>query len=131
MTNFPLQLWSKSDWSIFLGSQGPTVIDIIRCLGLSHTNRRDVLKFSEDESQGLSKEVQELSRTLPTDADALLESASDPNALDEELNTLLSSHGPAIWGQHADRKRLLVTAVASDKSYPKELFFEIHVDQSM
>ena len=131
MADFSLQLWSQSDRLIFLGSQGPTVSDIIRCLGLSHTNRRGVPKFSEPESQDLSEEVQKLSQTLPKDADALLESASDPNALDEALNTLLSSHGPAIWGANADRERLLVTAIASDMSYPKELFFEIDVDRSM
>jgi hypothetical protein len=131
MTDFPLQLWSRSDWFIFLGSQGLTVSDIIRCLGLSHTNRRGVPKFSELESQGLSEEVQKLSQTLPADANDLLESALGPNALDEALNTLLSSHSPAIWGANADRERLLVTAIASDMSYPKELFFEIDVDRSM
>jgi hypothetical protein len=131
MANSPLQLWSQDDWSIFLGSQGPTVSEIIKCLGLSHTNEGGVLKFPKRESRHLSKEVQELSQNLPTDTDALLRSALDPNALDEALNTLLSSHGPAIWGENADRKRLLVTPSASDMSYPKELFFEVPVDKSM
>ena len=131
MANLPLQLWSQSDWTIFLGSEGPTVRDIIRCLGLSHTNRRGVLKISEPETQALAEEVQKLSQALPTHTDALIESASDPNALDEALDTLLSTHGPAIWGANADRKRLLVTAIASDMSYPKELFLGIHVDYSM
>ncbi|KAI0568686.1 hypothetical protein Alg130_11996, partial [Pyrenophora tritici-repentis] len=129
MGDCPLQLWSQSDWIIFLGSQGPTVRQIIRCLGLSHTDNRGAPKFSERESRRLSNEVQKLSQTLPTDMDALLQSASDYNVLDEALNTLLNSHGPAIWGENADRKRLLITAGTSDTSYSTELIFEVPADR--
>ena len=130
MGDCPLQLWSQSDWTIFFGSQGPTVCDIIRCLGLSHTNDRGFPKFSERELQHLSKGVQTLSQTLPTDRHALLRSASDPDVLDEALNTLLISHGPAIWGENADRRRLLVTAGTSDTS-SKQLFLEVPADKTM
>lgn len=127
----PLQHWSQKDWVIFLGSQGPTIREIVDCLGLLHINNRGEPKFSERELRRLSSEVQRLSQTLPADPDALLRSAADPKTLDEELNALLRSHGPAIWGQAADRKRLLIAAGTSKTSPLKELFLEVPADKQM
>lgn len=127
-----LQRWSQSDWTIFFGSRGPTIHEIIECLGLSFTTtERGVPKFSERESRHLSKDVQKLSQTLPTDPDALFQSASDPSTLNEELDRLLENHGPAIWGENADRRRLLKAARTSNINSPKELFFEISVDKEL
>ena len=131
MGDLPLQRWSKSDWIIFLGSQGPAIPEIIECLGLSHTTDRGIPKFSERESRQLSSEVQKLSQTLPTDLDALIKSASNPDALDKELDGLLNTHGPAIWGENADRRRLIIAPGNSKTNYPKELFYEVPVDKKM
>lgn len=127
----PLEHWGQSDWVIFLGSQGPSIREIVQCLGLLHINDRGEPKFSERELRRLSSEVQRLSQTLPTEPEALLRSAVDPKALDEELNVLLSSHGAAIWGEAADRKRLLIAAGTSKTSPRKELFFEVPADKIM
>lgn len=127
-----LQRWSQSDWTIFFGSRGPTIREIIECLGLSYTTTdRDDPKFSERESRHLSNDVQKLSQTLPTDPDALFQSASDPSTLNAELDRLLENHGPAIWGENADRRRLLKAAGTSKTNSPKELFFEISVDKEL
>jgi hypothetical protein len=132
MGDRPLQRWSRSEWTIFLGSQGATIREIVECLGLSHTaTDRSAPKFAERELRHLSNDVQKLSQTLPTDLDALLDSASDPSALDGQLDGLLSSHGPAIWGENADRKRLLIAAGNSKSNYPTELFFEIPMDREL
>ena len=132
MGDRPLQRWSQSEWTIFLGNRGATIREIVECLGLSHTTTdRGAPKFSERESRHLSNEVQKLSQTLPTDLKALLESASDPSALNGELDRLLNSHGPAIWGENADRKRLLIAAGNSKSNYPKELFFEVPMDKEL
>ncbi|KAH6612962.1 hypothetical protein C7974DRAFT_74512 [Boeremia exigua] len=131
MGDLPLQRWSKSDWVIFLGSQGPAIPEIIECLGLSHTTGRGIPKFSERESRKLSNEVQKLSQTLSNDLDALLKSASNPDTLDKELDTLLSTHGPVIWGESADRRRLLIAPGNPKTNYPKELFYEVPVDRKI
>jgi hypothetical protein len=131
MADLPLQRWSKSDWIIFLGSQGPAIPEIIECLGLSHTTDRGIPKFSERESRQLSNEVQKLSQTLSNDLDALLKSASNPDTLDKELDTLLSTYGPVIWGESADRRRLLIAHGNPKTNYPKELFYEVLVDKKM
>jgi hypothetical protein len=127
-----LQRWSQSDWTIFFGSRGPTIREIIECLGLSYTTTdRGDPKFSERESRHLSNDVQKLSQTLPTDPDALFQSASDPSTLNKELDRLLENHGPAIWGENVDRRRLLKAAGTSKTNSPKELFFEISVDKEL
>jgi hypothetical protein len=99
MGDWSLQHWSQRDWIIFPGSQSPTIREIVQCLGLSHVNDRGEPKFSERELQRVSSEVQRLSQTLPANPDALLRSAVDPKTLHGELNALLRSHGPAIWGK--------------------------------
>jgi hypothetical protein len=132
MGDRPLKRWSRSEWIIFLGSQGAAIREIVECLGLSHTDTDGgAPKFAERESRRLSNEVQRLSQTLPTDLDALLDSASDPSALDGQLDGLLSSHGPSIWGENADRKRLLVAAGNPKGNYPTELFFEVPIDREL
>jgi hypothetical protein len=131
MDDRPLQRWSRSDWIIFFGNQGPTIREIIECLGLSHTTDRGAPKFTEPESRNLSKEIQKLSQTLPANLDALLESASDSSALNEKLDGLLRSHGPAIWGESADRGRLLKAAGTSNTNYPKDLLFDVPMDREM
>lgn len=131
MGDLPLQRWSKSDWIIFFGSQGPVIPEIIECLGLSHTTDRGIPIFSKLESKQLSNEVQKLSHTLPTDLDSLIKSASNPDALDKELDRLLNTHAPAIWGENADRRRLLIAPGNSTTNYPKELFYEVPVDRKM
>jgi hypothetical protein len=122
MCDRPLQRWSRSEWTIFLGNQGATIREIVECLGLSHTATDcGVPKFAERESRHLSNEVRKLSQTLPTDLDALLDSAPNPTALDGQLDELLNSHSPAIWGENADRKRMLIAAGNSKSKYPTEL----------
>jgi hypothetical protein len=130
MGDCPLQRWSRDEWTIFLGSQGATICEIVECLGLSHTaTDRGDPKFPERESRSLSNDVQKLSQTLPTELGALIDSASNPSALDVQLDELLSRHGPAIWGKDAERKRLLIAAGKSN--YPKELFFDIPMDRKL
>jgi hypothetical protein len=131
MDDRPLQRWSRSDWNIFLGNQGPTICEIVECLGLSHITDRGAPKFTERESRSLFKEVQKLSRTLPANLDALLDSASDSNAINGKLDGLLHSHGPAIWGESADRGRLLIAAGTSNTKYPENLLFNIPTDREM
>jgi hypothetical protein len=132
MRDRPLQRWGRREWTIFLGSQGATIREIVECLGLSHTaTDRGDPNFAEVELQRLSIEVQELSQSLPTHLDALLGSASDPNALNGQLDKLLNDYGPAIWGENADRNRLLIPAGNSKSNYPTELFFEVPMDREL
>jgi hypothetical protein len=131
MDDRPLQRWDQNDWNIFLGSRGPKIREIIECLGLSHTTDRGAPIFTERESQDLSKEVQILSQTLPANRVDLFKSALDPNAFNKELDDLLSNHGPKIWGESADRRRLLIAAGTSNTNYPKNLLFEVPVDKEL
>ncbi|PVH92653.1 hypothetical protein DM02DRAFT_677364 [Periconia macrospinosa] len=132
MEDSSLRRWNRDDWEIFFGSRGPTIRAITECLGLScNTEDGGVIKFSEPEPQKLSNAVQKVSQSLPRDLDELLKSASSPDTIDEELDQLLTTHGPAIWGENADRKRLLLAAGNSKKVYPKDLFYEVPVDKQM
>jgi hypothetical protein len=62
---------------------------------------------------------------------SLSQSASDSNAINGKLDGLLHSHGPAIWGENADRGRLLIAAGTSNTKYPKNLLFNIPTDREM
>ncbi|KAL5401228.1 hypothetical protein PMIN04_013124, partial [Paraphaeosphaeria minitans] len=129
MRDSSLQHWSKDDWAVLFSSQGPTIREITECLGLScATERGGAIRFSKRELRNLSNGVQKVSKNLPRDLHALLESASTPNTIDKELDELLTTHGPVLWGKNADRKRLLL-APGNSTTYRKGLFYEVPVDR--
>jgi hypothetical protein len=95
-------------------------------LGLSassSTTNRGIPKFDNPDYRRISSEVTKLSKELPKERDLLLDFAADPHSLDAELEELLSTYGPAIWGRDADRSCLL-TPDPSKKTYNKDLFYD-------
>ncbi|KAF2016232.1 hypothetical protein BU24DRAFT_197119 [Aaosphaeria arxii CBS 175.79] len=136
MEDPPPVRWDRAKWITVFSSHSPTIREITECLGLSRapstsTTNRGIPKFDAPESKKISSEVQRLSKDLPKDRDALLDFAADPHSLDNELNELLSTLGPAIWGRHADRNRLLVPPDPTKKTYYKDLYYEDPEDRAI
>jgi hypothetical protein len=127
--------WNRQQWLCVFSSHSPTIRKVTEYLGLglsassSNTNR-GIPKFDAPEFRKLSSEVQRLSKDLPKDRDALLDVATDGQSLEAELDELLESLGPAIWGRDADRSRLL-KADSLSKTYPKDLYYEDPEDREM
>ncbi|KAF1365338.1 hypothetical protein EJ07DRAFT_95911 [Lizonia empirigonia] len=120
--------WDRQRWISVFSSHSPTIREVTECLGLglsasSSTTNRGIPKFDNPDYRKISSEVTKLSKELPKERDALLDFAADPHSLDTELEELLGTYGPAIWGKDADRSFLL-TPDPSKKTYNKDLFFE-------
>jgi hypothetical protein len=127
--------WDRPRWISVFSSHNPTIREVTECLGLglsasSSTTNRGIPKFDNPEYRKLSSEVTRLSKGLPQERDALLDYAVDPQSLDAELETLLTSFGPAIWGRDADRTCLL-TPDPAKKTYTKHLYFDDPEDKEM
>ncbi|KAJ4305452.1 hypothetical protein N0V90_000983 [Kalmusia sp. IMI 367209] len=127
--------WDRPRWISVFSSHNPTIREVTECLGLglsasSSTTNRGIPKFDNPEYRKLSGEVTRLSKELPKERDALLDFASDPNSLHRELEDLLSTYGPAIWGRNTDRSCLL-TPDPSKKTYPRHLFIEDAEDKEI
>jgi len=124
----PVTRWDRPRWISVFSSHNPTIREVTECLGLglsasSSTTNRGIPKFDNPEYRKLSSEVTRLSKELPKERDALLDFAADPHSLDAELNSLLATYGPAIWGRETDRSCLL-TPDPLKKTYPKHLYYE-------
>ena len=120
--------WDRARWISVFSSHNPTIREVTECLGLglsasSSTTNRGIPKFDNPDYRKLSSEVTKLSKELPKERDALLDFAADPSSLNQELEDLLASYGPAIWGKDADRSCLL-TPDPTKKTYNKDLFYE-------
>ncbi|KAI5372142.1 hypothetical protein J4E82_009199 [Alternaria postmessia] len=120
--------WDRARWISVFSSHNPTIREVTECLGLglsasSSTTNRGIPKFDNPDYRKLSSEVTKLSKELPKERDALLDFAADPSSLNQELEELLASYGPAIWGRDADRSCLL-TPDPTKKTYNKDLFYE-------
>ncbi|KAH6616565.1 hypothetical protein C7974DRAFT_47512 [Boeremia exigua] len=120
--------WDRQRWISVFSSHSPTIREVTECLGLglsasSSTTNRGIPKFDNPDYRKLSSEVTKLSKELPKERDALLDFAADPHSLDTELEELLGSYGPAIWGRNADRTCLL-TPDSTKKTYNKDLFYD-------
>ncbi|KAI4664643.1 uncharacterized protein J4E79_002941 [Alternaria viburni] len=120
--------WDRARWISVFSSHNPTIREVTECLGLglsasSSTTNRGIPKFDNPDYRKLSSEVTKLSKELPKERDLLLDFAADPSSLNQELEDLLASYGPAIWGRDADRSCLL-TPDATKKTYNKDLFYE-------
>ena len=127
--------WDRPRWISVFSSHNPTIREVTECLGLglsasSSTTNRGIPKFDNPEYRKLSGEVTRLSKELPKERDALLDFAADPNSLHAELEDLLSTFGPHIWGRDTDRTCLL-TPDPSKKTYPRDLFVEDPDDKEM
>ncbi|KAL6711150.1 hypothetical protein ACN47E_005681 [Coniothyrium glycines] len=121
--------WDRARWISVFSSHNPTIREVTECLGLglsasSSTTNRGIPKFDNPDYRKLSSEVTKLSKELPKERDALLDFAADPHSLDNELDELLRTYGPAIWGRDADRSCLL-TPDPTKKTYNTHLFFDI------
>jgi hypothetical protein len=131
----PPQRWDRSKWITVFSSHSPTIREVTECLGLglspsASTTNRGIPKFDAPDFKKLSSEVTRLSKELPQDRDALLDFAADPKALEKELDELLLTLGPAIWGRDADRTRL-VKPDPEKKTYYKDLFYEDPEDRDV
>lgn len=120
--------WDRPRWVSVFSSHNPTIREVAENLGLglsasSSTTNRGIPKFDNPDYRKLSSEVTRLSKELPKDRDALLDFAANPLSLDVELEKLLSTFGPAIWGRDADRSCLL-TPEHAKKTYTKNLYYE-------
>ncbi|PVI06084.1 hypothetical protein DM02DRAFT_515378, partial [Periconia macrospinosa] len=125
--------WDRPRWVSVFSSHNPTIREVAENLGLglsasSSTTNRGIPKFDNPDYRKLSSEVTRLSKELPKDRDALLDFAADPLSLDVELEKLLSTFGPAIWGRDADRSCLL-TPEHAKKTYTKNLYYEDPTDR--
>ncbi|KAF2000129.1 hypothetical protein P154DRAFT_522907 [Amniculicola lignicola CBS 123094] len=124
MESPPPQRWDRSRWVSVFSSHSPTVREVTESLGLgSSSSARGIPKFDAPEQKKLSSEVTRLSKELPKERDKLLDFAGDADSLKLELDSLLETLGPAIWGRDADRSRLL-TPDPTKKTYYKDLVFE-------
>lgn len=120
--------WDRARWISVFSSHNPTIREVTECLGLglsasSSTTNRGIPKFDNPDYRKLSSEVTRLSKELPKERDALLDFAANPRSLEEELEELLATFGPAIWGRDTDRTCLL-TPDPAKKTYRKHLFYE-------
>ncbi|KAF2633669.1 hypothetical protein BU25DRAFT_405539 [Macroventuria anomochaeta] len=120
--------WDRQRWISVFSSHSPTIREVTECLGLglsasSSTTNRGIPKFDNPDYRKISSEVTKLSKELPKERDALLDFAADPHSLDAELEELLGTYGPAIWGRDADRSCLL-TPEPTKKTYNKDLFYD-------
>ncbi|KAL5120726.1 hypothetical protein ACEQ8H_001475 [Pleosporales sp. CAS-2024a] len=120
--------WDRARWISVFSSHNPTIREVTECLGLglsasSSTTNRGIPKFDNPDYRKLSSEVTKLSKELPKERDALLDFAADAHSLDAELEQLLTTYGPAIWGKHADRTCLL-TPDPAKKTYTTHLFYD-------
>jgi hypothetical protein len=120
--------WDRQRWISVFSSHSPTIREVTECLGLglsasSSTTNRGIPKFDNPDYRKISSEVTKLSKELPKDRDALLDFAADRHSLDSELEELLGTYGPAIWGKDADRSCLL-TPDPTKKTYNRDLFYE-------
>ncbi|KAF1932936.1 uncharacterized protein M421DRAFT_416533 [Didymella exigua CBS 183.55] len=120
--------WDRQRWISVFSSHSPTIREVTECLGLglsasSSTTNRGIPKFDNPDYRKISSEVTKLSKELPKERDLLLDFAADPHSLDAELEELLGTYGPAIWGRDADRSCLL-TPDPTKKTYNKDLFYE-------
>lgn len=127
--------WDRARWISVFSSHNPTIREVTECLGLglsasSSTTNRGIPKFDNPDYRKLSSEVTKLSKELPKERDALLDFAADPQSLDHELEDLLSTYGPAIWGKDADRSCLLKPE-PNKKTYNKDLFYEVPEHKEM
>jgi hypothetical protein len=116
-------------------SHSPTIREVTESLGLglsasSSTTNRGIPKFDNPDYRRLSSEVTRLSKELPKERDALLDFAADAHSLDPELEELLATFGPAIWGRDTDRSCLLAPDPAK-RTYSRHLFFEDPEDKRM
>lgn len=120
--------WDRSRWVSVFSSHSPTIREVTECLGLglsasSSTTNRGIPKFDNPDYRKLSSEVTKLSKELPKERDTLLDFAADTLSLDAELEELLATYGPAIWGRDADRTYLLPPD-PTKKTYNRDLFYE-------
>lgn len=120
--------WDRQRWISVFSSHSPTIREVTECLGLglsasSSTTNRGIPKFDNPDYRKISSEVTKLSKELPKERDALLDFAADPLSLNAELEELLGTYGPAIWGRDADRTCLL-TPDPTKKTYNKHLFYD-------
>jgi hypothetical protein len=120
--------WDRQRWISVFSSHSPTIREVTECLGLglsasSSTTNRGIPKFDNPDYRKISSEVTKLSKELPKERDLLLDFAADPHSLDAELQELLGTYGPAIWGRDADRSCLL-TPDPTKKTYNKDLFYD-------
>jgi hypothetical protein len=131
MEDFSKRSWTAKDWAAFFSNQ-PTVRDIIDMPGLPAVARRGMPKFTEPELCELHSEVQKLSCMLPTNRDDLLQSAASRiSGLNNAMHTLLCTLGPRIWGQAADRTRLLADPGTLRRRHRKTLVYEDLSDRQM
>ncbi|KAF2281515.1 uncharacterized protein EI97DRAFT_429532 [Westerdykella ornata] len=127
--------WDRSRWITVFSSHSPTIREVTECLGLglsptASTTNRGIPKFDAPEFKKLSNWVQQLSKELPQERDALLDFAANPNCLEKELDDLLEHLGPQIWGRDADRSRL-ITPDPMRKTYYKDLYYEDPEDREI
>ncbi|KAF2871961.1 hypothetical protein BDV95DRAFT_594247 [Massariosphaeria phaeospora] len=126
--------WDRARWISVFSSHNPTIREVTENLGLglsaaSSTTNRGIPKFDNPDYRKLSSDVTRLSKDLPKERDPLLDFAADPRSLDSDLEGLLATYGPVIWGRDSDRSCLL-TAAHGKKTYPKDLFYEDPEDKA-
>jgi hypothetical protein len=131
MEGFSQRSWTAKDRTPFFSNQ-PTVREIIDVLGLPAVARRGMPKFTEPELRELHNEVQKLSCVLPTNRDDLLQSAASRiSGLKDAVHALLCTLSRRIWGQAADRSRLLADPGTLRQRYRKTLVYEDLNDRQM
>jgi hypothetical protein len=125
--------WDRPRWDSAFKSHSPKIRTITESLGLGLSasgsiKNRGMPKFDNPDYRQLSSEVARLSKGLPKEREALLDFAADSHSLDIELEKLLETFGPAIWGRDTDRSCLLAPD-PDKKTYTRDLFYEDPKDQ--
>jgi hypothetical protein len=122
--------WNRKSWVRAFRMPRSNIRNLIESLGLklsasSLLAKRGSLKFDNADCGKLASEVAELSKKLPKNLKDLFDFADDPQSLDTELEELLGTYGPAIWGRGADRTSPL-SPNPTNETYTKNLFYEDH-----
>ena len=125
--------WNCTEWHSSLSTNNINLRGVTECLGLglsASSTRHGILKFDNPHYRKLSGDLRKLSKKPRKEKHALLKFAADPTSLNQELEDLLASYGPAIWGKGADRSCLL-TPDPTKTTYNKDLFYEEPRHQDM
>lgn len=127
--------WDRNKWVTVFSSHSPTVREVASSLGLrfaasASTTNRGIPKFEDADFRKLSGEVGRISKLLPGERNILLDVAADPEVLQKELDEVMDTLGPLIWGKDTDRSRLS-TPDPESKLYPRDLYYEEPEDRAM
>jgi hypothetical protein len=122
--------WDEDTWRRFTKTAVVTLSTVVQGLGLRPSSGR-MTTFQHSAAQNLSNDIGAIAMKLYAQLPAsdLVSCAADPKYLDEELDVILDTYAPDIWGMNADRGQLFRPEEGS--VYEEDLVYEIDEDRKM